>query len=402
MAGNAYLNFFIHNSLAHFYRYFLDFLCTDEVYSRFNTKYMATYDKAVQYIEDKRSKGRETDKPDLPCVILNPSGEMTMADGNAGGKQLYRHPLLASGWNFQMYDSIYRDDNVNIVPAFARIKGEMEVITLMNSFYEYCDVRLMFLQRFSGTDRYFPMEGFSSYIIIPPDLYNFNYTNEATGEDYYLDWDKYGVDQRLIKTTNRSEYVYPCLIKPQIKMTGTSDGSSKYGGTDKLADWRMTSTFEYEIEVPWFLLMKSDYLAENIDLKIDIGSAYSTNLQEVPVHRTLSQFTYDIPFDTTAVLDTVVDYPDNADMTNTIDLKFNTRYYHVVTQAQDDATDEFSILIPETVDSRHKLIVATKSGVLEYGPDYILENNGTGIKFYVSDNDYAVNDVIEIYIYKII
>ena len=46
----------------------------------------------------------------------------------------------------------------------------------------------------------------------------FEYDNPITGVHYNLDWDKYGVYDKLIETTNKNEKVLPCRTLPYYKL----------------------------------------------------------------------------------------------------------------------------------------------------------------------------------------
>ena len=76
---------FIHNVYAHFFNDMLEYFST-YLYPRFEYTVVGTYDKAVEYLEKCQQYARETDKPLLPALILNPSGEFDNADANSGGR----------------------------------------------------------------------------------------------------------------------------------------------------------------------------------------------------------------------------------------------------------------------------------------------------------------------------
>lgn len=395
MSKDVYNYFFIHNVLANFYKSFLDYIA-DDVYSRFETKVVSTYDKAVEYI-DKKSvhSGREHNKPNLPALILNPTGEINTADANAGGKQFFRFPNIAPGLNKGLYDPLYKDNQVVITPSYARLKGEIELIMLLNSFYEYCDIRLLFLQTFNGLDRTINLNSFTTFIILPEEVYSFNYNNPETGQTYTLNWDEYGVSERLIKTINKDKMIYPCNIKPQAKLTGMSDGSTRYGGTDRLADWRLTASLEYEIDVPWYMILQTDYVAENIHWEFQFGSFYSTyGSFEPPVNREILVSHWD----TTATSTTTI--LSDAEIVKKESAYLNTRYSYEVTAADvADATADIIITIPETVTDIDLLYLNSKHGKMSYGDHYVLEDGDTIIidKTYVTLNE---GDFVELYIYK--
>ena len=378
---------FIHNVYASFFADMLDYFST-YLYPRFEYTVVGTYDKAVEYLEKCQQYERETDKPLLPALILNPSGEFDNADGISGGKQLWRFPNLAYGLNKRLFDPVYQDENMLATVSFMRIKGEIELLMLLNSFYEYCDIRMLFLNIFGGRDRIIYPRFFSSFIILPEELINYEYTNEYTGLKYKIDWTGAGARRELVKSTARNELVIPVNIKPQISMVSLGDGSSRYGGADRLADWRLTATINYEIELPNYFILQSDYLALGLDLEIRYGSTYSAyNDFQPPENRWLHDVKWDLGLDETSNSRVDIDICNSE--TEVVDneaLEFKTRYFHEVTQDEIDSTSNLTITLPEKVgdlvndgtsivfiSNNNVLIVNSKDGELDYGDHYIIE-----------------------------
>jgi hypothetical protein len=368
---------FIHNVYAHFFNDMLEYLST-YLYDRFQYTVVATYDKAVEYLEKCHQYERETDKPLLPALILNPSGEFDNADGSSGGKQLWRFPNLAYGFNKRLFDPVYQDEQLLATVSFMRIKGEIELLMLLNSFYEYCDIRMLFLNIFGGRDRIIYPRFFSSFIILPEELLNYTYTNEYTGLTYKMDWEKAGATEKLVKSTARNEMIIPCNIKPQISLVSLGDGSQRYGGADRLADWRLTATINYEVEIPNYFILQSDYLALGMDVEIRYGSAFSVNNDyQPPVNRWLYDVGWNLGLDETSDSRITVN---PCDSTSDIEFKgdylLNTRYFHEVTQSEIDSTSNLTVTLPEQILDYKLLIVNSKDGQLDYGDHYYIQDNG--------------------------
>ena len=141
-----YMYMFIHNVYANFFKDALDYF-SGHLYPRFQYTVIGTYDKGVEYIIKKcQMDGQETDRPNLPALILNPSGDFDLADAITTGKQMWRFPNLNPGLVSRLFDPVYKDEQVLITPGFIRIQGDIELLMLLNSFYEYCDVKMLFLQ----------------------------------------------------------------------------------------------------------------------------------------------------------------------------------------------------------------------------------------------------------------
>jgi len=395
------LYFFIHNVYANFFKDSLDYFSL-HLYPRFEHRVVGTYDKAVEYIQKTCQYDRETDKPMLPALILNPSGDFDLADGNAGGRQLWRFPNLSPGMIKRIYDPVYQDANTQVTVGFVRMQGDIELLMLLNSFYEYCDMKMLLLQIFGGMERWIYPQFFTTFVILPEELINYEYSNPYTGLKYKLDWASAGAYDKLVKTTARNELVIPCNIKPTYKLTGFSDASTRYGGADALADWRLGITVKYEIEMPSYLVLQSDWLAEEALINIQSGSAYSAySNYDVPthmIHRTASK---DWGLDETS--SSVI----NMDGTTYIDTsatereyEYHTRYFHIITQTEVDSTANVPISIPEQIDDVEGFIVNSKYGEMSFGDHYLLTDNGNTLLIRIDTVELELGMIIELYVYK--
>lgn len=399
--GERHLYFFIHNVYANFFKDSLDYLSL-HLYPRFEHRVVGTYDKAVEYIQKSCQYDRETDKPQLPALILNPSGEFDLADANAGGKQLWRFPNLAPGMVKRLFDPIYQDENVLLTAGFIRMQGDLELIMLLNSFYEYCDLKMLLLQIFGGFDRWIYPQYFTTFIIIPEELINYRYTNPYTGLDYRLDWSGAGAYDKLVKTTARNELVFPCNIKPIYKLTSVSDASTRYGGADSLADWRLGATIRYEIEIPSFLDLQTDYLAKEIDIRIQSGSAFSLYTDyNVPTFKISREVNKDWGLDETSNSTLILDGTCVSDTSMTEkEYEFSARFFHTIDSTEAASVTNISINLPAQIDDLNGFIVNSKYGEMHYGDHFILTNNNKTLTIKVENVELEEGMVIELYYYK--
>ncbi len=398
MIDERYHYEFIHNVFANFFKDTLEYFST-YLNPRFEWTVVGTFDKAVEYIEKKKQIGRESDVPILPAMVLNPTGDFGLADANTGARQLWRFPNLAPNMIRRIFDPIYQDRNILINVGFSRIKGDIELILLLNSFYEYCDMRMFLTQIFGGLERYIYPRWFKSFIILPDEIKNYNYNNEYTGHTYKMNWQSTGeVESKLVKSTNRNELVFPCNIKPIYKLTGINDGSEKYGG-DKLAEWKLTASIEYEVEMPSFLLLQADYLAENINFDIRYGSCYSEYDFDVPVNRQRIHNNWNFGLSNNE--DSRPTYPEIADITDTPDLVFKTRYYHNLTSNEVDGTSNITFEIYEPIPEEYYIILNSKYGPLVHKMHYNIHQSVTTVEIIKSTTQNLVEgDVLELYIYE--
>jgi len=409
--GTRYNYVFIHNVFGNFYKDLLDYL-SDYLYPRFQWKVVGTYFKAVEYLSKLNQYGAESDQPNEPALILNPSGDFLLDE--TYGKMLWRFPNLYPGFIKRIFDPIYQDANVVITVGFSRIKGDCEVIALLPSYYEYLDVKMYFNLIFGGMERYIYPMYFNSFIIIPPEVYNFEYDNPETGVHYKIDIPDLG--DRLVKTTNKTEKVIPCKIKPIIRMMSMADTSTRLGGVDRLPDWRLSVTLEYEVEIPSFMVIETDYLVDKIRYSLSYGSCYSANKDYNAQGLTGAEAEkYNIPqtenyeeaylesglVDGTSGIYIEPDAPEGCG-TSRKEKQFVNRYFHIVTQVEADSTSTVEIDLDETITDSEMITVSSKYGKMTYGDHYKLSDDGKKIiinKQYVS---LSKDDLVEIYTYKLV
>jgi len=405
--------FFIHNVYAHFFddtlNYFANYL-----YPRFHHQVVGTYDKAVEYINKKVQYNNEHDMPNLPAIILNPSGDFHIADANSGAYQLWRFPNLSKGnpgLKLRIYDPIYQDNHVVIHPMFTRMKGEIELILLLNSFYEYCDMKMFLYQIFGGLNRPIYPSIFRTFLIIPDEMLNMEYNNPITGVNYTLDWESAGAYQSLIRTTNRTETVVPVNIKPRYTMVGISDASMKYGGIDKLADWRLSVSLEYEIEMPWFVHMKTDYAINVVDVNFGVDTymgnadALIDNVDGYDTFRSISDPGLENGIHGKPL-------PKEEMIKNKINEReeWEKDGFYIYTFTQEDIdnllvnniTDGFEI--PNKLDDANKIFIISKYGNLNMILDYVttdINTKDTLIQFIINKERPEIiwekDDIVEIY-----
>ena len=387
-----YLYMFVHNVYANFFKDALEYFSC-HLYPRFNYTVIGTYDKGVQYIIDKcRQDGQEVDRPMLPALILNPSGEFDLADANTTARQLWRFPNLAPGMIKYLFDPVYQDENVLITVGFLRIQGDIELLMLLNSFYEYCDVKMLFLQIFAGYERWIYPQYFNTFLILPDELVNYQYSNEVTGQTYSLDWEKYSAYDQVVRSIGKEELVLPVEIKPIYKLTGFGDASNRYGGADRMSDWRLTATIHYELEIPTFLIIESDWAFETIQSSILSGSAYSQYAFNVPDSITIKETFKESPYP-----------PNDSTSVECIEGDFDTPYVlksravYRVTQADVDSTADLVIDIGVNITDLNTLYVNSVYGKMAYWDNYTV--SGSDVTILRENVDLEVDMLIEFYIY---
>lgn len=419
----TYHNQFIHHVFGKFIETTAEFL-NQTMYPRFKWTTIGTYNKAVEYITKKDQLGREPDKPLLPALIINPT-EMNLGEASSGGQQLWRFPGFSTGFLGRIFEPIYKDPNLKIVPGFSRVHGTLECVALCNSYYEYLDLYLLMLQTFGGKERRIFPSWFSSHIILPNEILNYTFSNEVTGESYQLDWNNnVGSTYILVDTIGKDSKVLPCKIKPLFYLSDISDGSERYGGSDKLADWKLQFNVTYEVELPTFLhieeLRDLELATRSIKFNVRFGSSYSDyvskDMYDSEENNQTSTGVFWPKFQTTQLSFDPSDYiyptvnqfdyekTISPDSTSELTLTMKTltaRYYLPLTNDILDSTSSVELTLPNPVSDKAFFDVSSKYGVLSYYDHYEISPDGTKLILKVQNiTGLNQDDILEVFYFK--
>ena len=308
----VYHHYFINNVIGTYIDGLAKFF-KNSLFDRTTEIVVGTYEKAVQHYTNRIKDLDEHHHPTYPFATLDPS--LDFEPDEIAGRFLYQYPQFEPNFAIREFKPrIYEDDNVLVAPVLNRYKGRLELIIWCSSVYEYMDNRLLAYQFFGGLNRVISPTNIEGYFILPNEVVFYDYSNDYTNEEYTLDWTGTTVDALLIKNINQNRYTFPFAVQPQIKLTGVSDGSEKYGGDD-LAEWRLSLEIEWETVLPTHLVMETTHLPERSKLKtfeIDVGFVYVAATEDGDGETSPNEIMLSI-YDTTTEVFTRVDaHYDNA------------------------------------------------------------------------------------------
>lgn len=284
---------YINNCMGMFYRGTLNYFAS-ELYP-FRYKVIATYNKAVEFFNKKLEEGQEIDSQILPAITLDPSGEFLPDERS--GRFMWQYPNLYPSFGAKLFDSIYKDNQIMVTPVFTRFSGTLEMICWLSSVYEYIDFRTLIIMWSGGINRVVRPEHLWSYIVMPDEILNYEYKNNLNvGEQpYQIDWRSTESVVTLIRNMNQEKIVYPVLLSPWLQIESISDGSQKHPGTD-LASYKLSISFRYEIDLPTFLHVKSDWKLENIKVAVNMGDVHTQYGLDAPVEQLTESSNKDVDF----------------------------------------------------------------------------------------------------------
>lgn len=260
--------FFIHNVFGSFFSGVLNWF-SDEFYPRFNYKVIGTYDKSLKYFIDKKQMGVDPSDKILPAISLDPMLDFSQEE--RGGKFLWQHSGYAPGMGMYMFKGInLKEQDVLINPVFSRYSGTFEVTFWLTSVYELLDFRVALLQFSGGFNRWLRPQFFWTSLILPEAIQNFETDSETHTK---IDWSNTTGDLISVDSINKHKLGIPIALDPIWRLTSFGDSSQKYGG-DQVAEFKLSASFEYEINIPTYIVL-SRGLDPTLSLSFSIGNTYT-------------------------------------------------------------------------------------------------------------------------------
>jgi hypothetical protein len=259
-------HFFIHESLASFYSGLLNWF-GNYFYDRLQYRVIGTYEKSLEYFNKKAQLGKEVDTNLCPSVTLDPSLDLDFSD--MAGQFLWQKPYLVPGMPGKFWSPIegLSEQGLYFVVIYSKMRGQVELTFWLNSVYELFDFRLELLLYSGGLGRYLRPEFFNSHIILPKEFIDFEYQGKK------IDWSKTDLTYHLLRAPNSYQYALPIMLDPFFKFTAINDSSTKYGG-DNIAEYKLSATIEYEINLPTYAVLYTD-LNATLNLRLYMSPAYS-------------------------------------------------------------------------------------------------------------------------------
>jgi len=265
---------FINNCFGAFYRGVLDWFAED-FYPRFNYKVIGTYDKAVEFFNKKRQLGSEVNTNILPSITLDPVYDFSQDEraGRFPWQTQFADPLFAKRL-FNSYDLM--EQGTLVTPIFSRYEGNFELIFWLSSVYELMDFRTKLLQYTGGFNRYISPRFFSSFITLPDELLNYQFDDGST-----IDWGNTPGTTKLLNNINQEKFVLPITLNPIWKLESLNDNSTKYGG-DQIAEYKLSASFKYEINLPTYTVISTNLGDIKIDASVGLGKVSSNYSWSAP------------------------------------------------------------------------------------------------------------------------
>lgn len=261
--------FYIHNCALPLYTGILSWF-TNCLYNKFNFKTISTYEKFIKELRDEsgectnNEEGNPIYKPKLPAISLDPMGDVDIDERWA---QLWHFGWIEGGanWASTLFQDLtpYKAEWFRMAIIPTRFIGTMECTIAIDSPTKLIDLYFATRMFFGGGfNRPIRPSFIEADVIVPTELMeDVFYNNEYTGvNDMNIQFDNPDhINHKIIKQLGGDEYYYiPIELDPQIRLQSISGSSEKHGGND-LAKWSYTFSFSYEVNIPTFFYLETDW-----------------------------------------------------------------------------------------------------------------------------------------------
>lgn len=286
--------FYINNNLLALYSGLLKSIA-DFYEETFYTYTLATYEAFLQRLEEEYSQYNSTDndsvfKPILPAISIDPLGEYTIPDH---GAQLWRLPFLEGGPSFAakyfMNTTNIKTEHFRMIIVPVKYSMNVEATIIADSMTKMIDLYNQTILMFNGGfNRPIRLAFIESDLILPDELMNDSYYNDATGEVINI-YDEMGgipfnedgnqvIGKKIIKQLAGNEYYYiPWFLDPILRLQSITQQHDKYS-SEAIHRWGFSFSFTCEVNVPAFIILDCDYKLDRINFMMDApGSSINRN-----------------------------------------------------------------------------------------------------------------------------
>jgi len=366
------LNIRPHIHLSSYIRLFLNYYTSQVLWGSPETVVCGNYSKVLQYVLD--YKTRNLDSPVYP--IVSGTFQLTTLDEKTDFN--WRHGTRGTTYfSSLMHDPIFEDPHVQITPVYSRHMGTSEVIVMAHSSPELQDFHMVTMQWFD-LNRWFLLPEFETNLLIPVELIMYQYKNDPGSYQYIIDWAGTELDQQLIRSMDQTHYVFPLKSKPMIRIASISEGTTYYGGGE-LDDHRLNITFEWDIELPAFITLNTDYKIDDIKTVIMINGEID------------SDFDYPDTGGTISLGDSLIE---NMQVTHSY-----LTFHNIVIPEDLDKDQTIDLALPLPVTPNRKIVIVSYWGPMQEDDEWSFVDDST-IRLGNGHIKFNKDDYIQVFYYE--
>ena len=290
-AASAYLNKSIrtrtitarlpypHIAIGSFARAFRDYIHYS-IYHDFNALIFGPYNKSIQsYLQRKRYNDDEDGVPGM-IDFAPPIFSYTLSLDGVDDKIdfAWRSTTFLPGLAKVVYPSFYIDDDFELKIVYRRLKGTINANMYCNSEAELLDIEMAFIDGFRGMNVYNQTD-ITAMTILPPSI--IFTTIDGNRISRALNSNK--ITKSFIPAINGTHYYIYNNISAIINMQSISQNSNYYGGSG-IPEFTLNATFNFEIEIPQYIMALTKPDISGIELNMDVAYRFENNKVFETIH----------------------------------------------------------------------------------------------------------------------
>lgn len=263
--------FYVENSLLPLHAGILNWFTTS-FYNKFKWARVAHYEKFISEVFQTQkdvSEGYDEISPvsRKPAIAINPVAEIEVDERAA---QIWRFQEGAADFANLLHGDFtdYAGEYFRLTVIPVRIKGTTDIYMVSDSYSKLSDWHFQLLMFFNGGfNRPIRPSFIESDIVMPEELMtNTFYNNQYLAvSGMPINFNENPIEHKVIRNLARDYYYIPFQLDPQIRLESLTNASELYGGSD-LAKWVLTANISYEVHVPSFFYLESDWKLDDLNM----------------------------------------------------------------------------------------------------------------------------------------
>lgn len=262
-----------HVAIGSFARAFRDYIHYS-IYDGFSALIFGPYTKSIQsYFQRRRYNDNDEDGVSNMIDFALPIFSYTISLDGVDDKIdfSWRSTTFLPGLAKVVYPSFYEDDDFELKMVYRRLKGSISANMFCNSEAELLDIEMAFIDGFRGMNVYNQTD-ITAMTILPANI--LFTTIDGNRISRALSSDK--ITRSFIPAVNSTNYYIYNNISAIINMQSISQNSQYYGGSG-MPEFILNASFNFEIEIPQYIMALTKPNITGIELNMDVAYRYENN-----------------------------------------------------------------------------------------------------------------------------
>ena len=261
-----------HIAIGSFARAFRDYIHY-AVYSEFSALLFGSYNKSIQaHLQRKRFSDNDNGITGIPDIKL-PLFSYTMQIEGVDEKydMPWRSTTYFPALSRVVYPSFYACEDFELKVIYRRLKGSISANIYCSSEAELLDIQLAFIDGFRGQNVYNQID-ITAMTILPKELFFIDIHGRRISKALTSNY----ITKSFIPAVNGTQYYIANNISALVNMQSITQASNYYGGSS-LPEYTLNGSFNFEIEIPQYILALAKQEYDGIEIGMDVMYKYENS-----------------------------------------------------------------------------------------------------------------------------